>query len=104
MFLENSCLKIILFDFRASHPSISSIFVSKHNLPIIIMKCTMLVNSPRGEMKAKHICLALSIVIRGVDFLSNHIIIDSKGVDIILGMDWLRKYDRVILCTKMEPL
>jgi hypothetical protein len=36
----------------------------------------------------------------GVDFLSNLIIIDSKGIDIILGMDWLRKYDRVVLCAK----
>jgi hypothetical protein len=36
----------------------------------------------------------------GVDFLSNLIIIDSKGIDIILDMDWLRKYDRVILCAK----
>jgi hypothetical protein len=36
----------------------------------------------------------------GVDFLSNLIIIDSKGMDIILGMDWLRKYDRVVLCAK----
>jgi hypothetical protein len=26
--------------------------------------------------------------------------LDSKGIDIILGMDWLRKYDRVILCAK----
>jgi hypothetical protein len=25
---------------------------------------------------------------------------DSKGIDIILGTDWLRKYDRVILCAK----
>jgi hypothetical protein len=32
--------------------------------------------------------------------LSNLIIIDSKGIDIILGMDWLRKYDGVILCAK----
>jgi hypothetical protein len=32
--------------------------------------------------------------------LSNLIIIDSKGIDIIPGMDWLRKYDRVILCAK----
>jgi predicted adenine nucleotide alpha hydrolase (AANH) superfamily ATPase len=32
--------------------------------------------------------------------LLNLIIIDSKGIDIILGMDWLRKYDRVILCDK----
>jgi hypothetical protein len=26
--------------------------------------------------------------------------LDSKGIDIILGMYWLRKYDRVILCAK----
>jgi hypothetical protein len=27
-------------------------------------------------------------------------VLDSKGIDIILDMDWLRKYDRVILCAK----
>jgi hypothetical protein len=32
--------------------------------------------------------------------LSNLIIKDSKGIDIILGMNRLRKYDRVILCAK----
>jgi hypothetical protein len=32
--------------------------------------------------------------------LLNLIIIESKGIDIILGMDWLRKYDGVILCAK----
>jgi hypothetical protein len=26
--------------------------------------------------------------------------LDSNGIDIILGLDWLRKYDRVILCAK----
>jgi hypothetical protein len=26
--------------------------------------------------------------------------LESKGIDIILGMDWLRKYDGVILCAK----
>jgi hypothetical protein len=35
-----------------------------------------------------------------VDFLSNLIIIDSQDIDIILGMDWSRKYDGVILCAK----
>jgi hypothetical protein len=30
----------------------------------------------------------------------NLIVLDSKGIYIILGMDWLRKYDRVILCAK----
>jgi hypothetical protein len=51
-------------------------------------------------MKTKHICLAISIAIRAVDFFSNLIIIDSQGIHIILDMDWLRKYDCVILCAK----
>jgi hypothetical protein len=42
----------------------------------------------------------ISITIRGVDFLANLIVLDSKGIDIILGTDWLRKYDRVLLCAK----
>jgi hypothetical protein len=64
------------------------------------MKQTMLVSSHGREMRTKHICPAISITIRGVDFLANLIVLDSKGIDIILGMDWLRKYDRVILCAK----
>jgi hypothetical protein len=32
--------------------------------------------------------------------LLNLIIIYSQGIDTILGMDWLRKYDGVILCAK----
>jgi hypothetical protein len=47
-------------------------------------------------MRTKLICPAISISIRGVDFLSNLILLDSKGIDIILGMDWLSKYDEVI--------
>jgi hypothetical protein len=56
----------------------------------------MLVSSPGGEMRTKHICPAVSITIRGVDFPSNLILLDSKGIDIIHGMDWLSKYDGVI--------
>jgi hypothetical protein len=98
IFLANSHPATILFDSGASHSFISSKKIAKHNLPITIMKYTILVSSPGGEMKTKHICLAITIAIRLVDFLSNLIIIDSKGIDIILGMDWLRKYDGVILC------
>jgi hypothetical protein len=99
-FLANSHPATVLFISGASHSFISSKFVAKHNLPITIMKYTMIVRSSGGEMKTKHICPAISIAISGVDFLSNLIIIDSQGIDIILGMDWLRKYGGVILCAK----
>jgi hypothetical protein len=91
MFLASSHPTTILFDSRASHSFISSSFVAKHSLPIATMKHTMLVSSPRGEMRTKHICPAVCISIRGVDFPSNLIFLDSKGIDIILGMDWLSK-------------
>jgi hypothetical protein len=93
MFLASSHPATILFDSGASHSFISSSFVVKHSLPIATMKHTMLVSSPRGEMRTKHICPVLSITIRGVDFPSNLILQDSKGIDIILGMDWLSEYD-----------
>jgi hypothetical protein len=60
----------------------------------------MLVSSPGGEMRTKHICLAISISIRGVDFLSNLILLDTKGINIIHGMDWLSKYDAGIQCAR----
>jgi hypothetical protein len=98
MFLASSHPATILFDSGASHSFISSSFVVKHQLPITIMKQTILVSSPGGEMRTKHICPVISITIRGVDFLANLIVLDSKGIGIILGVDWLRKYDGVILC------
>jgi hypothetical protein len=100
MFHARSHPTTVLFDLGASHSFISSTFVAKHHLPISIMKHTMLVSSPGGEMRTKHICLTVSVSIRGVDFLANLIILDSKGIDIILSMDWLKKYDGVILCAK----
>jgi hypothetical protein len=100
MFLASSHLTTVLFNSGASHSFISSSFIVKHHLPITIVKQTMLVSSPGGEIRTKHICHAISIAIRGVDFLANLIVLDSKGIDIILGMDWLRKYDRIILCAK----
>jgi hypothetical protein len=96
MFLASSHPTTVLFDSRASHSFITSSFVAKHNLPIANMKHTMLVSSPGGEMRSMVICPAISISIRGVDFLLNLILLDSKGMDNVLGMDWLSKYDRVI--------
>jgi hypothetical protein len=91
MFLASSHPATILFDSGASHSFISSSFVAKHSLPIATIKHTMLVSSPEGEMRTKHICPAVCITIRGVDFSLNLILLDSKGIDIILGMKLTKK-------------
>jgi hypothetical protein len=65
MFLASSYPAIVLFDSGTSPSFISSTFVAKHHLPVTIMKHTMLVISPGGEMRTKHICPVVSITIRG---------------------------------------
>jgi hypothetical protein len=35
-----------------------------------------------------------------VDFVANLIVLESKGIDIILDMDWLSKHEGLIECTK----
>jgi hypothetical protein len=100
MFLTSSHLATVLFDSGASHSLITSKFVVKHNLPIANIKHTMLVSSPGGETRTKLICPTVSISIKEIDFLLNLILLDSKGIDIILGMDWLSRYDGVIQCAK----
>jgi hypothetical protein len=65
MFLASSHHATVLFDSGASHSFISSSFIVKHQLPITIMKQTMLVSSPGGEMRTNHICHVISITIRG---------------------------------------
>ena len=44
------------------------------------------------------------MTIRGVDFVAHPIVLNSIGMDLILGMSWLAKYDAVIQCSKRAVL
>jgi hypothetical protein len=56
----------------------------------------MIVSSPGGDMPAWQLCPMVNLKIRGVDFVANLIVLESKGIDIILGMDWLSKHKVLI--------
>jgi hypothetical protein len=60
----------------------------------------MIVSSPGGDMHTKHVCSKVSIHIRGVEFLANLIVLETNGIDVILGMDWLSKHKGMIDCAK----
>ena len=92
MFLVNSYPAIVLFDIGASHTFISARFVEKHNIDTCTMQNTMVVKSPRGRMNTNTMCPGLSIKLRGVDFPINPIVLESGGIDMILGMRWLAKF------------
>jgi hypothetical protein len=71
MFLVNSAPASVLFDSEASHP-------------LCTMPSSMLVNSPRGNMRAMYQCLRVKIQIMGREFCANPIILESSGINIIL--------------------
>jgi hypothetical protein len=96
MILVNDNNAIVLLDSGASHSFIAASFVQKYNMPLSILKNWMIVSAPRGDMHARHVCSKVSILIRGVEFLANLIVLESKGIDIIFGMNWLSKHNRLI--------
>jgi hypothetical protein len=91
MFFINATSAVVLFDSRASHSFISTAYVEKHNMPIALLKCQMIVSYLGGDMSARQLYLKVNLKIRGVDFVANLIILESKGIDVILGMDCATK-------------
>jgi hypothetical protein len=77
----------VLFDSGASHSFISATYDGKHNLPLALLRCQIIVSSPGGDMPARQLCPKVNLKIRGVNFVTNLIALESKGIDVILGMD-----------------
>jgi hypothetical protein len=77
----------VLFDSGASHSFISAAYVEKHNLPLALLKCQKIASSPGGDMPTWQLYPKVNLKIRGVDFVANLNILESKGIDVILGMD-----------------
>jgi hypothetical protein len=42
----------------------------------------------------------VNLKITRVDFVANLVVLESKGIDVILGIDWLSKYKVLIDCAK----
>jgi hypothetical protein len=87
LFFINDTSVVVLFHSRVSHSFISDAYVEKHNLSLALLKCQMVVSSPGGDMPTRQLCSKVNLKIRGVDFVANLIVLESKGIDIILGMD-----------------
>jgi hypothetical protein len=51
-------------------------------------------------MHVRHVCPKVNILIRGVEFIAILIVLESKVIGVILGMDWLSKHKGMINCGK----
>jgi hypothetical protein len=78
---------VVLFDYEALHSFISVAYVGKHNLPLALLRCQMIVSSPGRDMPTRQLCPKVNLKIRGVDFVANLSVLESKGIDVSPGMD-----------------
>jgi hypothetical protein len=62
-FFVNDTSAVVLFDSGALHSFISIAYVEKHDLPIALLRCQMIVSSPAGYMPARQLCPKVNLKI-----------------------------------------
>ena len=91
-FMVNSHPATVLFDTGATHSFITKSYVEQHSFFTTPLKKYMLVSLPGGELRSHIVCPRVSIAIRRATFSAALRVLDTKGIDVILGMDTLAKW------------
>jgi hypothetical protein len=87
---------IILFDSGASHDFISSICAKKAMLSMVAMEAPCVISTPRGLVDADRIVRKAPLELTGRVFSIDLIILEGQGLDIILGMSWMKLHKAVL--------
>jgi hypothetical protein len=101
-FLVESHSANVLFVTGATHSLVIASWVEKHNIPVAPMYPPMRVSSIGGRTQTDRFCLSARVQIRGIEFPADLIIMGTRDVtvDVILGMNWLTKYQASLSCDK----
>jgi hypothetical protein len=96
MFALNGQPVVILFDFGATHDFISRACTQKQQLDIQHSDTPYLISTPRGKMATKHIVRKPHLELGKKVFKVCLIILDWQGIDVILGMGWMRRHKAIL--------
>src|ERR1041385_1040671 len=87
MFPINNIPAAILFDSGATDSFLSWGFATQNNFSVSFLDEPVVVKTPRGILRASAVCKDLVIEIYGVKFPASLMLLESKGLDAILGVD-----------------
>jgi hypothetical protein len=60
----------------------------------------MIIQAPGSKLHSNQICQNVRLGIKGLDLLASLFVLNSEGIDTILGMDWLSKHKGGINCAQ----
>jgi hypothetical protein len=98
MFYVNAIPATILFDSGATHSFMSARYANTNEVPLLNMRKSMIVITPKGPVEANQMTHRLTLTIMGREFGAAAIILEASSIDLILGMSWLRKAKAIIAC------
>nr|CAE04776.3 OSJNBb0115I21.3 [Oryza sativa Japonica Group] len=101
-FLVNSVPATVLFDSGATHSFLSMSFAGNHGMEVEDLRRPLMVSTPSNQALSLQRSPSVRIEIQGVPFLANLILLKSKDLDVILGMDWLARHKGVIDCANRK--
>ncbi|XP_062075627.1 uncharacterized protein LOC133779722 [Humulus lupulus] len=91
----------VLFDIGVSHSFISLMFASMLGLSWETFSTTLQLSVPMGgHGEVSTICKSFCIVLEGHNLLGNLMVLPMGQFDVILGMDWLSKYQAIVDCSR----
>ena len=92
-------LAYILIDSSASHSFVSASFVKKLDMVLELLNKVCVVSLPSSEnLTSQFSCKAIHVKIAGRELLVDLIVLEMVDYDVILGMEWLSKYNATIFC------
>nr|ABA97807.1 retrotransposon protein, putative, Ty3-gypsy subclass [Oryza sativa Japonica Group] len=101
-FLVNLVPATVLFDSGATHSFLSMSFAGNHGMEVEDLRRPLMVSTPSNQALSLQRSPSVRIEIKGVPFLANLILLESKDLDVILGMDWLARHKGVIDCANRK--
>jgi hypothetical protein len=87
---------IILFDSGATHDFMSLACAKKVKLSLTIAKAPYMISTPRGRVMANQIAREVSLELAGQVFWTHLIILDGQGIDVILGINWMKLHKAIM--------
>jgi hypothetical protein len=96
MFFLNDQPIVILFDSGASHDFMSFTCAKKALLTLVVSGMPYVISTPGGRVDADRIVRKVPLKLVGRIFKTGLIVLSGQGIDIILGMSWM-KWHKAIL-------
>jgi hypothetical protein len=92
----------VLFDIGATHSFVTTSWVESHNIPVAPIYPPMRVSSIGGRTQTDRFFPSARGQIRGIEFPADPIVMGNQDaiIDVILGMNWLTKYQASLSCDK----